>query len=67
MQRQETCWPPTRILISCFAANDGGTIGAVMAVENAGQAGKTFVFGTDASEQIVLDLLKADNDILQAV
>ena len=49
-----------------FAANDGGTIGAVMAVENAGQAGKTFVFGTDASEQIV-DLLKADNDILQAV
>ena len=34
--------------------------------KNAGQAGKTFVFGTDASEQIV-DLLKADNDILQAV
>lgn len=49
-----------------FAANDGGTIGAVMAVENAGLAGKTFVFGTDASEQIV-DLLKADNNILQAV
>ena len=27
---------------------------------------RPFVFGTDASEQIV-DLLKADNDILQAV
>lgn len=49
-----------------FAANDGGTIGAVTAVENAGLAGKVFVFGTDASEQMV-DLLKADNNILQAV
>lgn len=49
-----------------FAANDGGTIGSVMAVENAGLAGSVYVFGTDASEQIV-DLLKSDNDILQAV
>lgn len=49
-----------------FAANDGGTIGSVMAVENAGLAGKVFVFGTDASEQMV-DLLKADTNILQAV
>ena len=49
-----------------FAANDGGTIGSVMAVENAGLAGQTYVFGTDASEQMV-ELLKADNNILQAV
>lgn len=37
-----------------------------MAVETAGKAGEIFVFGTDGSEQIV-DLLKADNNILQAV
>lgn len=49
-----------------FAANDGGTIGSVMAVENAGRAGEVFVFGTDASEQIV-ELLQNDNNILQAV
>lgn len=49
-----------------YAANDGGTVGSVMAVENAGLAGKTVVFGTDASEQIV-DLLKDPKNILQAV
>lgn len=49
-----------------YAANDGGTVGSVMAVENAGLAGKTVVFGTDASEQIV-DLLKDSKGILQAV
>lgn len=49
-----------------YAANDGGTVGSVMAVENAGLKGKTFVFGTDGSEQIV-SLLKNDNNILQAV
>ena len=37
-----------------------------MAVENAGLQGKVYVYGSDASEQII-DLLKADNDILQAV
>lgn len=49
-----------------YAANDGGTVGSVMAVENAGKAGEIFVFGTDGSEQIV-SLLKNDNNILQAV
>lgn len=48
-----------------YCANDGGTVGTVMAVENAGKAGEIFVFGTDGSEQIV-ELLKADNNILQA-
>lgn len=49
-----------------YAANDGGTVGSVMAVENAGKAGEMFVFGTDGSEQIV-SLLKSENNILQAV
>ncbi len=49
-----------------YAANDGGTVGSTMAVENAGLAGKVFVFGTDGSEQIV-GLLKDGNNILQAV
>ncbi len=49
-----------------FAANDGGTIGSVMAVQNSGKAGQVVVFGTDASEQMV-QLLKDQNGILQAV
>ena len=49
-----------------FCANDGGTVGTTMAVDNAGLAGKTFVFGSDSSEQIV-ELLKDDKNILQAV
>ena len=49
-----------------FAANDGGTIGTTMAVQNTGNAGKVVVFGTDASEQMVA-LLKDSNNILQAV
>lgn len=49
-----------------WAANDGGTIGATMAVKNAGKAGKTFVFGTDAAEQQA-EMLKSDDNILQCV
>ena len=49
-----------------FCANEGGTVGTTMAVANAGKAGQIFVFGTDSSEQIV-DLLKDDNNVLQAV
>ncbi len=49
-----------------WAANDGGTIGAVMAVKNAGLSGKTFVFGTDAAEQ-QLGMLRNQDNILQAV
>ena len=49
-----------------FAANDGGTIGSVMAVKNSGKAGEVVVFGTDASEQMV-SLLKDEDNILQAV
>ena len=46
-----------------YAANDGGTVGAVMAVKNAGK--EIVVFGIDASEQLA-NFLKDDTGILQA-
>ena len=49
-----------------FAANDGGTIGAAMAVKNAGKAGKCFVFGIDTGEQQIA-MLKDPDNILQAI
>jgi sugar transport system substrate-binding protein len=49
-----------------WAANEGGTVGAVMAVKNSGKAGKVAVFGTDTGEQIANFLLSPDN-VLQAV
>jgi ABC-type sugar transport system substrate-binding protein len=49
-----------------WAANEGGTIGAVTAVRNGGKAGKVVVFGTDISEQMA-DFLLANDNILQAV
>ena len=44
-----------------YAANEGGTVGAVQAVKNAGKQGKVFVFGTDGSEQLGRSLLAKDN------
>jgi ABC-type sugar transport system substrate-binding protein len=49
-----------------WAANEGGTVGAVMAVKNSGKAGKVAVFGTDTGEQLA-DFLLSDDNILQAV
>ncbi len=49
-----------------WGANEGGTVGAVMAVKNANKAGKVMVFGTDTGEQIA-DFLLSDDNILQAV
>lgn len=49
-----------------YAANEGGTVGAVQAVRNAGKAGKIFVFGVDGTEQLLNFLLDSDN-VLQAV
>ncbi len=49
-----------------WAANEGGTVGAVTAVRNAGKGGKIAVFGTDISDQIAGFLLAEDN-VLQAV
>jgi ABC-type sugar transport system substrate-binding protein len=48
-----------------WAANEGGTVGSVLAVQNAGKAGKVAVFGTDVSEQM-LGFLKSSDNILQA-
>lgn len=47
-----------------FCANEGGTVGTVMAVKNAGK--NIPVFGIDISEQLVNMLLDPD-DILQAL
>lgn len=49
-----------------YAANEGGTVGAVQAVRRAGKQGKIFVFGVDGSEQLANFLLDPDN-VLQAV
>jgi sugar transport system substrate-binding protein len=49
-----------------WAANEGGTVGAVTAIRNAGKGGKVVVFGTDMSEQMA-DFLLADDNVLQAV
>jgi simple sugar transport system substrate-binding protein/ribose transport system substrate-binding protein len=49
-----------------YAANEGGTVGSALAVKNSGRAGRTVVFGINASEQIVSFLRSSDN-ILQAV
>lgn len=48
-----------------FAANDGGTKGAVAAVKNAGLAGKVFVFGIDVDPQVI-QMIKSPDNILQA-
>jgi ABC-type sugar transport system substrate-binding protein len=49
-----------------YAANEGGTVGATMAVKNAGLEGQIFVFGIDKTPQLAQFLLDEDN-ILQAV
>ncbi len=49
-----------------WAANEGGTVGAVTAVRNAGKVGQVAVFGTDMSRQLA-DFLLADDGILRAV
>jgi simple sugar transport system substrate-binding protein/ribose transport system substrate-binding protein len=49
-----------------FACNDGGTIGTVMAVKNAGLAGKVVVYGIDGGIQQI-QMLRSDDNILQAV
>lgn len=49
-----------------WAANEGGTVGAAIAVKNSRKSGSIFVFGTDVSEQL-LNMLLNDDNILQAV
>jgi len=47
-----------------YGFNEGSAIGATMAVKNSGNAGKVFVFGIDANEQLV-NMLKDPDNILQ--
>ena len=47
-----------------FACNEGGTIGAAMAVKQAGKTGKIAVFGYDGSDQLTSMIIAGD---LQAV
>jgi sugar transport system substrate-binding protein len=49
-----------------YAANEGGTAGAVLAVKKAGKQGKVVVFGTDVSPQL-LGFLQSDDNVLQAI
>ncbi len=49
-----------------YAANEGGTVGAVQAVRKAGKAGEIYVFGIDGTEQLAGYLLD-DDDVLQSV
>ena len=49
-----------------ICANDGGTVGTVMAVKNSGRAGDCFVFGIDCGE-LQISMLLSDDHILQAV
>jgi sugar transport system substrate-binding protein len=49
-----------------WSANEGGTVGSVMAVKNGGKQGKIAVFGTDITDQL-MDFLLSDDNILQAV
>lgn len=58
-----TAHPDVNII---WAANEGGTVGAVTAVNNKGKAGKVVVFGTDMSKQLAGFLLAQDG-VLQAV
>lgn len=58
-----TAHPEVNVIIT---VNDGGTIGSVMAVQNAGLSDKVLVFGHDGSDQISSMILD-DNCPLQAV
>ena len=58
-----TAYPDINLI---WAANEGGTVGAVTAVRASGKAGKVVVFGTDISTQMA-DFLLADDNILLAV
>jgi simple sugar transport system substrate-binding protein/ribose transport system substrate-binding protein len=50
-----------------WASNDGGTIGAAMAVKQAGLAGKVYVFGYDGGDQQTSMMLSGDNILMGVV
>ena len=49
-----------------WSANEGGAVGAVMAVKNARKAGQIAVFGLGSSKQL-RDFLLSEDNILQAI
>src|SRR5512146_1203597 len=59
-----TAHPEIQVIWAC---NEGGTIGAVQAVKQAGKAGKVFVFGYDGSDQLTSMILNPDNILQGAV
>jgi simple sugar transport system substrate-binding protein/ribose transport system substrate-binding protein len=50
-----------------WACNDGSTIGAAMAVKQAGLQGKVFVFGYDGGDQQTSMILSGDNILIGVV
>jgi ABC-type sugar transport system substrate-binding protein len=59
-----TAHPEINVIWAC---NDGGTIGAAMAVKQAGLAGKVFVFGYDGGDQQTAMMLSGDNILVGVV
>jgi len=59
-----TAHPEINVIWAC---NDGGTIGAAMAVQQAGLAGKVFVFGYDGGDQQTSMMLSGDNILVGLV
>jgi len=59
-----TAHPEINVIWAC---NDGGTIGAAMAVQQAGLAGKVFVFGYDGGDQQTSMILSSDNILVGVV
>jgi len=58
-----TAHPEINVIWAC---NDGGTIGAAMAVQQAGLAGKVFVFGYDGGDQQT-SMILSENPVLIGV
>jgi simple sugar transport system substrate-binding protein/ribose transport system substrate-binding protein len=59
-----TAHPEINVIWAC---NDGSTIGAAMAVKQAGLAGKVFVFGYDGGDQQTAMILSGDNILIGVV
>jgi simple sugar transport system substrate-binding protein/ribose transport system substrate-binding protein len=59
-----TAHPEINVIWAC---NDGSTIGAAMAVKQAGLAGKVFVFGYDGGDQQTSMILSSDNILIGVV
>ena len=49
-----------------WAANEGGTVAHVLAVQSSGLQGEVFVFGTDMNVQMA-QMLQSDDNVLQGV